>query len=119
VPENRAVVLGGDLNMREADLTATGGGGGTGPTGLDDLWFLGGCREECRYNWDLTRNTNKEVSGRFKPRARFDRIYLRDSNPSRVRVKYFGLSGLEKVPGTQSFPSDHWAIEATLRIKSR
>lgn len=80
------------------------------PRNTVDLWEAGGSRPECRYTWDMTRNTNTELPGRFKPRCRFDRAYLRQTSPPSVRPKYFGLIGLQKVYGTQSFPSDHWGI---------
>lgn len=41
---------------------------------------------------------------------RFDRVYIRESQPSRLVPTSFNLIGIEKVPGTQSFPSDHWGI---------
>lgn len=77
---------------------------------MTDLWVAGGSRPESRYTWDMTRNTNTEFAGRFKPRCRFDRAYLRQTSPQSVRPKFFGLIGLQKVFGTQSFPSDHWGI---------
>ena len=64
----------------------------------------------------MTRNTNTELAGRFKPRCRFDRAYLRQSAPPSVRPKFFGLIGLEKVCSTQSFPSDHWGIKVHFDI---
>lgn len=27
-----------------------------------------------------------------------------------ISDRFFGVTGIEKVPNTQSFPSDHWAI---------
>ncbi|KAK3925650.1 Tyrosyl-DNA phosphodiesterase 2 [Frankliniella fusca] len=105
-PKNRVVIFGGDLNLRDKELVL---GGGL-PNGVVDLWEAGGSRPECRYTWDMTRNTNTELSGRFKPRCRFDRVYLRQSIPQAVKPKYFGLIGLQKVVGTQSYPSDHWGI---------
>ena len=67
-----------------------------------------------RYTWDLTRNTNLEWSGKWKPRCRFDRVYIRRSES--VVPEQFGLIGLEKVEGTQSFPSDHWGIRISLKL---
>lgn len=50
------------------------------------------------------------MPGRFKPRMRFDRVYMRQATPPVITPRHFGLLGLEKAPGTQSFPSDHWGI---------
>lgn len=105
-PKDRVVIFAGDLNLRDKEVDLIGGL----PTGVIDLWVAGGSRKECRYTWDMTRNTNTELPGRFKPRRRFDRAYLRQSLPSTLRPKFFGLIGLEKISGTQSFPSDHWGI---------
>ena len=56
-PADRAVVLGGDLNLRDTELAQVGGIS----EGLSDLWEETGARPECRYTWDMTRNTNLEV----------------------------------------------------------
>ena len=81
---------------------------------MSDLWERCGRRKEVEFTWDTQRNTNLEMPGRFKPRLRFDRVYLRDSG--RVIPEHFGLVGLEKVTGTQSFPSDHWGIQVYFSI---
>jgi tyrosyl-DNA phosphodiesterase 2 len=57
-----------------------------------------------------------QFPGRFKPRARFDRLYFRGTNPVQIKPIHFGLVGIEKVPGTQSFPSDHWGLETVFEI---
>ncbi|KAJ8874106.1 hypothetical protein PR048_024947 [Dryococelus australis] len=87
------------------------------PPGIEDLWITCGSRKTCQYTWDMVRNTNKEIGTRFKPRCRFDRLYLRHSHPQRVRPAHFGLVGIEKVSGTQSFPSDHWGLQVFFEIK--
>lgn len=106
IAHHRTVIFAGDLNLRDKELVLCGGL----PQNMIDLWEAGGSRAECRYTWDMTRNTNTEFAGRFKPRCRFDRAYVRQTSPPCVRPKYFGLVGLQKVFGTQSFPSDHWGI---------
>ena len=59
-----------------------------------------------------------QMPGRFKPRCRFDRVYLRDSHPKRVTEEHFGLFGLEKIRQGQRFPSDHWGILVAFTLKS-
>ena len=54
--------------------------------------------------------------GKFRPRCRFDRIYLRDSSPSTVTATQFGLIGLQKITDTQAFPSDHWGLRCLLNL---
>lgn len=54
-----------------------------------------------------------QFPGRFKPRLRFDRVYLGSPITPNVITslpRHFGLVGLEKVTNTQSFPSDHWGL---------
>lgn len=97
-------IFGGDLNARDKEVAATV------IPGAHDLWETCGRRPECRWTWDTQRNTNKEYPGRYKPKTRFDRVYLKQASPAAVSPKHFGLVGIQKVAGTQSFPSDHWGI---------
>ncbi|KAJ9581005.1 hypothetical protein L9F63_023816 [Diploptera punctata] len=112
-PEEYSVIVAGDLNLRDKELELAGGI----PPGLEDLWISCGSRKECQYTWDMTRNMNKEIPGRFKPRCRFDRAYLRHSHPKRVSPVHFGLVGIEKVSNTQCFPSDHWGLQVYFNIE--
>lgn len=75
------------------------------------MWEVTGRRRELQTTWDPVRNAN---CGRFHtgsrgvPRGkRFDRMYFSGRG---LRSADFGLAGLERVPGHQCFPSDHWAI---------
>jgi len=111
-PADVAVILGGDLNMRDSDLSAAGGL----RQGMRDVWQVCGSRKELEHTWDMSRNTNLEWAGRFKPKCRFDRIYLRDSTPSKVLPNHFGLLGLQRITGTQSFPSDHWGLSVRFSL---
>ncbi|XP_042210742.1 tyrosyl-DNA phosphodiesterase 2-like [Homarus americanus] len=104
-PSNMITIYGGDLNIRDKEVAAVGM-----PSNIYDLWEACGKRPECKWTWDTERNTNKEFPGRYKPKMRFDRVYMRQADPPIVTPQYFGLLGLEKTPGTQSFPSDHWGI---------
>jgi len=113
-PSDRAVILAGDLNMRDSELTAVGGL----PKGVKDVWETCGARKEAQYTWDMQRNSNLQANfGKFRPKCRFDRIYLRDSDPGSLKATHFGLVGLQKITGTQSFPSDHWGLKASLSLK--
>ncbi|CAB4057271.1 TDP2 [Lepeophtheirus salmonis] len=105
------VIFGGDLNIRDKELTSL-------PPNFHDLWITNGSKKECNYTWDMTRNTNLEFPGRFKPRLRFDRLYIKYNENYDVKSDFFGLIGIEKISGTQSFPSDHWGILTRFRISS-
>lgn len=99
------VIFAGDLNIRDKEVDKVGL-----PDKTKDLWIATGQRKEVQYTWDMLRNQNKEFGGKFKPRMRFDRVYFRPSNKSDIKPEHFGLVGIEKVPGHQIFPSDHWGI---------
>jgi len=111
-PHGSVVLLGGDLNMRDKEVTAVGGL----PDGVRDVWQICGSRKEAEFTWDMQRNSNLEWPGKFKPKCRFDRVYLKDSQPSKVKAKSFGLIGLQRITGAQSFPSDHWGISIELAL---
>ncbi|XP_045610571.1 tyrosyl-DNA phosphodiesterase 2 [Procambarus clarkii] len=102
---NSNVIFGGDLNLRDKEVISAGL-----PSNCFDLWEACGRRPECKWTWDTERNTNKQFPGRYKPKTRFDRVYLRPSDPPIITPRHFGLLGLEKTSGTQSFPSDHWGV---------
>ncbi|KAK7874296.1 hypothetical protein R5R35_007776 [Gryllus longicercus] len=114
IPETESVIFGGDLNMRDKELDSLGGI----PPGIDDIWKICGSRKECQYTWDMQRNTNKEFPGRFKPKCRFDRLYVRHAHPRALVPKHFGLLGIQKVIMTQSYPSDHWALQAFFQMEA-
>ena len=83
------------------------------PNGVSDVWQATGEREIAKFTWDLVRNDNKSLPGRYKPRCRFDRMYVRDPrNESAKKFKpvYFELVGIERIKSCGRFPSDHWGI---------
>lgn len=100
--EDSTVIFGGDLNLRDKEASV--------PKNFFDLWEFCGSPSQFKYTWDMTKNTNKSSLKEFKPRCRFDRVYFRFSSPKRAYPKHFALIGSEKVPFTQSFPSDHWGV---------
>jgi len=112
-PPDSTVIFGGDLNMRDKELASIGGL----PAGVKDTWEEMGRRKEVEYTWDMQRNTNLEWPGKWKPRCRFDRVYLRENMDRMVTVAGYGLVGLEKVEGCQTFPSDHWGIRVGLKLR--
>lgn len=105
-PEDRTVIFGGDLNLRDSEVEDLGGL----PQGMRDLWETCGQRKEARYTWDMTRNDNVTWNGRFKPRCRFDRVYIRAAKPAVMKPAFFGLVGLERLKPHRCFPSDHWGL---------
>jgi len=114
-PPEAVVLFGGDLNLRDKELQGVGGL----PQGVRDVWEATGSRKEVKYTWDLQRNSNLEWPGQWKPQCRFDRVYIRDSTPASGKAANFGLVGLQKITGTQSFPSDHWGLRIQLGLKQQ
>lgn len=97
------VIFGGDLNLRDNEVCI--------PPNFFDLWEYCGSPSQFKYTWDMTKNTNNSSNfGKFKPRCRFDRVYFRYCSSKKTTPKHFALVGSEKVPQTQSFPSDHWGV---------
>ncbi|KAG8224088.1 hypothetical protein J437_LFUL001782 [Ladona fulva] len=118
---DRTAIFAGDLNLRDKEVDLAGGV----PSGVDDLWEVCGSRPEARYTWDTKRNSNAQqlIAGTgagykgFWPRMRFDRGYIRYSPKRNVVPRHFGLLGIQKVAGIQSFPSDHWGIRTWFDIR--
>ncbi|KAF4532871.1 hypothetical protein B566_EDAN001474 [Ephemera danica] len=111
-----STILAGDMNLRDAEVGLAGGI----PGNCVDVWEACARREECRYTWDAARNSNclskggGGARGNFKPKLRFDRVYLhgcKDNSKPAPMPKHFKLLGLTKVPQSQLYPSDHWAIQ--------
>ena len=89
------------------------------PKGVVDVWEASGQRPEAAYTWDLTRNDNLKFGGSFKPRFRFDRLYMRHSQSPTIDPVYTELIGLERIKNCGRFPSDHWGILTHYNILSK
>ncbi|XP_029650669.1 tyrosyl-DNA phosphodiesterase 2 [Octopus sinensis] len=112
--KKRTVIFGGDLNLREKELVNVGGI----PNQVIDVWEATGKRPEAKFTWDTQRNDNKGFEGKFKPRCRFDRIYLRNAQPKALKPVYFELVGLERIPKCHRFASDHWGLLVHINIEA-
>ena len=77
-----------------------------------DIWEATGRRPEAKYTWDLTKNDNLEWEPEFRPKCRFDRLYMRHSAPQSLKPVYFELVGMERLSSCKRYPSDHWGILA-------
>lgn len=113
--ESSTVIFGGDLNLRDKEVANIGGV----PRGIQDIWEMTGQRPEAAYTWDMFRNDNKVFPGKFKPKLRFDRLYIRGAKPPTVEPVYFELVGLERVARCGKFPSDHWGLLTHFNILSK
>lgn len=111
-PKGNTILFGGDFNMRDKELAEIGGL----PSDIFDLWEATGKRKEAQFTWDLQRNTNLQMPGKFQPRCRFDRLYLKHSDKQCVKPKYFELIGIQRLKSCNRFPSDHWGLMCHLDI---
>lgn len=112
VTSKEPVIIAGDLNTKDKEVTSLGGL----PNGCIDVWEATGKRPECAYTWDLLRNDNKQVNTKFKPRCRFDRIWVRDSKPSHLIPLSFDLIGIQRLKPHICFPSDHWGLLSVMKL---
>ncbi|CAG2113095.1 unnamed protein product [Medioppia subpectinata] len=108
------VIFGGDLNLRDVEVQNCGGI----PSNVYDVWIKTGARKEVEYTWDMTRNDNLQFNSgsRFKPRFRFDRVFVRPSTAADVEAIHFGLTGLTRLKPSVCFPSDHWGLTVHFSI---
>ncbi|KAL3891598.1 hypothetical protein ACJMK2_003854 [Sinanodonta woodiana] len=116
---DRTVIFGGDLNLRNYELSQIGGL----PEDVDDIWEVTGAQPETEFTWDVQHNDNLEWSKHSfgnKPRLRFDRIYIRHCKPkATVKPVHFELVGQERMRSCRKFPSDHWGLLSHFNILSR
>ncbi|XP_060075100.1 tyrosyl-DNA phosphodiesterase 2-like [Ylistrum balloti] len=109
------VIFGGDLNLRDKEVAGIGGP----PPGIKDVWEMTGQRPEAAFTWDMSRNDNKTFPGKFKPKLRFDRLYIRGAESPVIEPVYLELVGLERAPKCGKYPSDHWGLLSHYNIISK
>ncbi|KFD62168.1 hypothetical protein M514_09984 [Trichuris suis] len=101
------IFFGGDLNLRDHEIQ-------TVPEGIVDLWRANGSPAGEKYTWDSTKNDNiasKGVAGKsYRPRCRFDRIYMKHSTPRLMTPTEFKLVGKRVIRSSLCYPSDHFGI---------
>ena len=114
IPKSEMIVVAGDTNLTNDELQGKEGL----PVDWIDVWESLGKNEDTQYTWDMTRNDNIDIESDDKPRFRFDRIWLRDSVPSRVTPLTFQLIGTERLADNDCFPSDHWGILTTFKLET-
>jgi tyrosyl-DNA phosphodiesterase 2 len=83
------------------------------PYKIYDVWEKTGRNPETRFSWDCSMNDNLDMDCDFKPRIRFDRIYVRPSKPRAVlKPVKFEFVGMERLEECEMFISDHWGLLA-------
>uniref|UniRef100_A0A5S6QXT7 Endo/exonuclease/phosphatase domain-containing protein n=1 Tax=Trichuris muris TaxID=70415 RepID=A0A5S6QXT7_TRIMR len=108
------VFFGGDLNLRDHEV-------GTLPEGIVDLWEANGSPVGEKYTWDGIRNGNIASKGgvgkSYRPRCRFDRIYMKHSSPKLMSPAEFKLVGKRTIRSALCLPSDHFAILCSFKLQ--
>ena len=92
-----ADIVAGDVNIGSADAIDVGK--------WRDAWIEAGTPQEAKYTWDAVENALVPRRGFFKPRQRFDRVYLAEGAP--WSVKELRLVG-------SATCSDHFGVLVTL-----
>ncbi|KAK3087966.1 hypothetical protein FSP39_012910 [Pinctada imbricata] len=113
-PEDRTVIFGGDLNLRDKELAAVGGI----PSGIVDLWEETGSRPEAKYTWDMTRNDNLTFNGKYKPRCRFDRLYMKSAKPMKLKPVILNLLDWKSRDSTGDFLVITGGFSLTMMFKT-
>ncbi|VDP41108.1 unnamed protein product [Soboliphyme baturini] len=112
VDSAQTVFFGGDLNLRDAEFVESS----CDPSKVVDLWEVCGSSKATQYTWDCTKNDTLHLDGKFLPRNRFDRLYMRPSIPRAFKPKEFRLVGIHRIRATMCFPSDHFGILSVLDV---
>lgn len=102
--DKTAVILAGDLNLREDEVKKVGGL----TNGIKDAWIEAGCEVNTKFTWDMKLNDNLVFRGNQKPRCRFDRVYYKSDGTTLLRK--FDLIGKQRLSSCDRFSSDHWGI---------
>ncbi|KAL1478549.1 hypothetical protein MTO96_035000 [Rhipicephalus appendiculatus] len=110
-PPGKTVILGGDMNLRDHEVDSIGGV----PGGIQDVWTACGSDPGSCYTWDMTCNDNLDFGKKITARLRFDRVYVRHSEPVHLMPAFFKLIGQKRLETEQCFPSDHWGVAVQFR----
>ena len=91
------------------------------PPNVHDAWIATGRRKEVEFTWDTLRNDNLPyyeagAKRQFKPRMRFDRMFVRKTFPTSIEIVHFGLVGIERLKPNVCFPSDHWGVITSYQV---
>lgn len=103
--KDKFVIFAGDLNIREQEIKELGI-----PNTIKDAWIENGSDYNKRFTWNLEKNNNLEMPNGSKPKARYDRMYYRNSEKGNLKLESFELCGTEKIEACDLFPSDHFGI---------
>ena len=127
--ESHLKVFGGDLNVRDNELTSLD------LRGLKDTWVESGSDKSKQYTWDMSINDNLANMKNSKAKCRFDRVYYKvsgstaysqkqdsygdgdsDATSCNLVLKSFELVGTERL-SCGMFASDHFGVLLQFGLK--
>lgn len=137
VESGAITVFGGDTNLREAEVPASEvvktvaaekkrQECGEAPTKrrrvltkekFVDAWLTAGADADERFTWDMSVNDNLQFDTEFKPKARYDRVFMLWPKKSDVQVPSMKLVGKDRLPSCGKFVSDHWGLCVDLQLQ--
>ena len=110
--QGKICIFGGDLNVRDQELKVV-----QIPEHTVDVWQACGSVAEDKFTWDMTANNNLSWENQYKPKMRFDRLYLTPYGMDTARPVKFELIGKDHVADCERYPSDHWGMWAEFSIR--
>ena len=105
-------IFGGDLNLRDQELKVI-----QIPERSVDVWQSCGSVMEEKFTWDMTANSNISWEHQYKPKMRFDRLYLSPYGMDTARPVKFELIGKDYAADCERYPSDHWGMWAEFIVR--
>lgn len=127
--EGTVTIFGGDTNLREGEISGAVVSKGAAETKereasadrpvdkckISDAYVQSGSEPSKKFTWDMDANDNLKVDWEFKPKSRYDRVFV--FGPA----KHFPVChGWDLVGRTRLecgvFPSDHWGVVTDITI---
>ncbi len=121
-------LFGGDTNLRENEIlasevaktvteeakrdsgTATGRKRAKKVAKIGDAWVMAGANDKEKFTWDTLRNDNLKIDSQFKPRTRYDRLFLFGPKDGFPQVVSYRLLGTKRLESCGVFISDHFGV---------
>ena len=85
---------------------------------VSDAWILAGAPTAAKFTWDTLKNDNLDMGQMdFRPRSRYDRVFVLAPDDISVKVKSFELVGKERL-SCGKFPSDHYGVLVDFEVSN-
>jgi len=78
---------------------------------VGDAWIMAGTPAEEKFTWDTLKNDNLDMSAaKFRPRSRYDRVFLMANQANFPDVVQYRLLGTDRLKSCGKFISDHFGV---------